>query len=292
MVRVSVIIPVYNGQETIAEALNSVMLQTVSDFEVIVINDGSVDRTAQIVQEFVERDPIRFRLRTTENQGPSTARNLGVAQAKGEFIAFLDADDLWHPRKLENQLRCLENHIDAVAVISNYQTRSGLESPAERKQKFDWNMKSLVDWALLLGMSPCFFSTVMIRANVIESCGNFRADMKNVEDVEFAFRLFEAGLVVNTGEFDVTYRNHSKQNHRNTETMIQGYQIFLGTVQPNRVSFRRNLKATIFLFEMQSAVRERKPLASIWAGIKSVSASPFQWSRILGAQRKRKSDLR
>jgi glycosyltransferase involved in cell wall biosynthesis len=292
MVGVSIIVPVFNGQKTIAEALNSVMLQTVSDFEVIVINDGSVDKTAEIVQEFVQRDPIRFRLHTTDNQGPSSARNLGLAQAKGEFIAFLDADDLWHPRKLENQLHSLENHIDAVAVISNYQIRSGLDSPAERKQKFDWNMKSLEDWSLLLGMSPCFFSTVMIRANVFESCGNFNADMKNVEDVEFAFRLIEVGLVVNTGQFDVTYRNHAKQNHRNTETMIQGYQIFLGTVQPNQVSFRRNLKATISLFEMQNAVRERKLLASISAGIKSVSASPFQWFRILGAQRKRKFSLR
>src|SRR5271156_2034659 len=97
---VSVIIPTYNYGRFVTEAVDSVLAQSYTDHEVIVVDDGSVDDTPERMQPYAER--VRY-LRQP-NQGPSAARNNGIEAARGEYVAFLDADDLWHPRKLEAQL--------------------------------------------------------------------------------------------------------------------------------------------------------------------------------------------
>src|SRR5262245_19101881 len=100
MPNVSVIIPAYNAEAFIADTIRSVLAQTYQDFEVIVVDDGSRDGTAKALQPFESR----VRLHTQANAGVATARNTGVGLATGTFIAFLDADDLWLPHKLEQQL--------------------------------------------------------------------------------------------------------------------------------------------------------------------------------------------
>ncbi len=104
MPRISVIIPCYNNKPYIRECLNSVLSQTFSDYEVIVVDDGSTDGTGEIIQNYLPR--VRY-LRQS-NQGPAAARNAGIEAASGEYIAFQDADDLWYPEKLEMQLKFME----------------------------------------------------------------------------------------------------------------------------------------------------------------------------------------
>lgn len=101
---VSIIIPSYNSEKYIAETLGSVLAQTYSDYEVLVMNDCSQDRTAEIVSVYAERDPRIHLVNLEGNRGVSSARNQGVRLAKGEWIAFLDSDDLWKADKLEKQL--------------------------------------------------------------------------------------------------------------------------------------------------------------------------------------------
>src|SRR5205814_6631728 len=101
---VSVIIPAFNAQQFIAAAIQSVIHQTLQHFEVIIVNDGSTDSTASIVASFCENDP-RIRLITQPNGKLPKARNTGLDAASGEFVAFLDADDIWQPTKLEKQLQ-------------------------------------------------------------------------------------------------------------------------------------------------------------------------------------------
>ncbi len=101
MPKISVIIPVYNAEETIKETLESVLSQTFSQFEIIVINDGSQDKTLEIVSRIL--DP-RLKVLSYPNAGVSVSRNRGISQAAGEYVSFLDADDLWTPDKLETQL--------------------------------------------------------------------------------------------------------------------------------------------------------------------------------------------
>src|SRR5437764_13661053 len=100
MARVSVIIPAYNAAKTVGRAVDSVLAQTFADFELIVIDDGSTDSTAEVVQS---RRDQRIRCITVANGGVASARNRGLDLASGDLVAFLDADDAWLPTKLERQ---------------------------------------------------------------------------------------------------------------------------------------------------------------------------------------------
>ncbi|WP_254568467.1 glycosyltransferase family A protein [Oscillatoria sp. HE19RPO] len=103
---VSVVVPVYNVEAYIAETIQSILKQTYSNFEILIVNDGSTDRSIEIIQTF---DDPRITLIHQENQGVSAARNRGIAQAKGEYIALIDGDDIWVPEKLEKHVQHLEN---------------------------------------------------------------------------------------------------------------------------------------------------------------------------------------
>jgi glycosyltransferase involved in cell wall biosynthesis len=102
MPTISVIIPVYNGEKTIKQTVESVLNQTFRDFELLIINDGSQDATLEIIQAINDE---RIQVFSYQNSGVSASRNRALTKAKGEFISFIDADDLWTPNKLELQLK-------------------------------------------------------------------------------------------------------------------------------------------------------------------------------------------
>jgi glycosyltransferase involved in cell wall biosynthesis len=106
---ISVIVPAYNTSRTIAETLDSVLAQTFEDYEVVVVDDGSPDDVA----ELVARSYPQVRLVRQENRGLAGARNTGIKEAKGEYVAFLDSDDVWLPRKLELQVEQIKTHPEA-----------------------------------------------------------------------------------------------------------------------------------------------------------------------------------
>ncbi len=112
---ISVIIPVYNGEKTIKETITSVLNQTISDLELILINDGSQDSTLEIVSSIL--DP-RLKIFSYPNTGVSISRNRGISHASGDYISFLDADDLWTPDKLEAQLKALQANPQAAVAYS------------------------------------------------------------------------------------------------------------------------------------------------------------------------------
>lgn len=115
MPRISVIIPVYNGEKTIRTTIQSVLEQSLSDFELLVVDDGSCDRTASIVSGVQD---FRVTLFSKVNGGVSSARNFGIKQSSGKYLAFLDADDLWTTDKLACQLQALQQHPEAALAYS------------------------------------------------------------------------------------------------------------------------------------------------------------------------------
>lgn len=115
---VSIITPCYNGAEYVRETIESVISQTYPEWEMIVVDDGSKDHSADIVREYEARDS-RIRLVQQKNAGSAAARNNGIRRAEGQYIALLDADDLWHPDFLEKQLAYMKKH-DAVIVYCSY----------------------------------------------------------------------------------------------------------------------------------------------------------------------------
>jgi glycosyltransferase involved in cell wall biosynthesis len=203
MPRISVIIPLFNKAPFVARALQSVAAQTFTDFELIVVDDGSTDDGAKIVERFGDS---RIRLIRQENAGPGAARNRGLAEARGELIAFLDADDEWLPQFLAESAQSLDTEASAAAVSSGY-----LEFPAGDSRAKMWHERGLRDGmtrlspltdpklanALLAYMTPC---TTVVRGNVLRKLGGFyaREHCAYGEDAHLWLKLlFNEGVVVN-----------------------------------------------------------------------------------------------
>jgi len=175
--RVSIIIPLYNKAPYLRRALDSIAGQTLADFEVIVVDDGSTDDGAAIVANYSD---ARFRMIRQANAGPGAARNAGLAQAQGEFIAFLDADDGWLPNYLQESVSQLETLGPEVASL----TSGYIEHPAGASTESMWRKRGLTNGAqridaitkpslvvsMLAYMSPC---STLTRAEVIRRWGGF-----------------------------------------------------------------------------------------------------------------------
>ena len=205
MPQVSVIIPAYNAERTIKQTIESVQQQTFQDFELIVINDGSKDRTVELVQSIKDE---RLKIFSFENGGLPVARNRGISHATGEFIAFLDADDLWTPDKLELQLTALKQHPEAGVAYSwtsfmdvndQGEAVSFLPSP---KYSFEGNVyeKLLVSDFIHSG------SNTLIRRQAIASAGEFDPTLKSCEDWDYWLRLATNWHFVVVPKHQIFYR--------------------------------------------------------------------------------------
>ncbi|MGD1027444.1 glycosyltransferase family 2 protein [Candidatus Binatus soli] len=124
MSKVTVIIPTYNRAHILSQAIESVLAQTMGDFELVIVDDGSTDGTAEIVRGFSDS---RIRYIQQANAGPGMARNRGVAEATSQYVSFLDSDDLWTPDKLSSCLTFLSNHPEVGGIFHDLEWRSGDE---------------------------------------------------------------------------------------------------------------------------------------------------------------------
>lgn len=166
---ISIVIPAYNAERTILETIASVRQQTFTDFELIVINDGSTDRTLDLLRTI---NDDRLKVFSYSNGGLATARNRGICKSTGEFIAFLDADDLWANDKLELQLAALKEHPSAGLAYSwtyNMSEAGKLLYPVEP------TFSGAVYADLLLWNFLSNGSNPLIRRQAIESVGEFRS---------------------------------------------------------------------------------------------------------------------
>jgi glycosyltransferase involved in cell wall biosynthesis len=176
---VSVVVPVYNKARFVQRALTSIAQQTFSDFEVIVVDDGSTDNGAKVVREF---DDKRVRLVTQANLGPGAARNRGIKEARGSLVAFLDADDEWLPQYLEEGVRLLEQSGSEVASV----TCGYLTTPDNKSHLALWRRRGLFEGNhritpatspelvvnMLAFMSPC---STIARRDVLRKWDGFYA---------------------------------------------------------------------------------------------------------------------
>ncbi|MBX2862982.1 MAG: glycosyltransferase [Leptolyngbyaceae cyanobacterium MAG.088] len=221
MALISVIVPVYNSEKTIVETLQSVINQTYTDFEIIVINDGSQDSTLDVLSTITDS---RLQVFSYDNAGVSVSRNRGVENASGEFIAFLDADDLWTPTKLESQLALLQSHTQAAVAYSwcdyiddegNFLRKGGHANDAGNVYK-----------RLLVGNFLECGSTSLVNRQVFESVGGFNSSLLTNEDWELWVRLARDYEFVVVPEVQVFYRisGNSKSfnltRHENTRLQV------------------------------------------------------------------------
>jgi len=182
MPEVTVVIPAYNAERFIADTLRSVQSQTFRDFEVVVVDDGSTDRTAAIVDAFgppVQRVHQR-------NGGVSRARNAGIGSARGRFIAFLDADDLWDPFKLEAQVTLLKARTELGFCYTGVRHIDGegrVSSVKPARDHLD------LCRTLLLESSVIAISSVVVRRELVEQSGGFDPDFSQCADWDFWIRM-------------------------------------------------------------------------------------------------------
>ena len=161
---VSVIMPAYNAERFLEEAIRSVMSQTVTDWELLVLDDGSKDRTATIAADLAAQDSrIRF-LPNEANMGVAKTRNRGFALCRGQYVALLDSDDVWHPDKLEKQL-ALAEQTDADMVYCSYGIMDEYSKPSRR----DYVVRECVDLKALLRENSIGCSTVMLRRELVKT---------------------------------------------------------------------------------------------------------------------------
>jgi glycosyltransferase involved in cell wall biosynthesis len=181
---ISCIVPVFNGEGYIREALESILAQTHRPLEIIVADDGSTDGTATIVAEFGKR--VRY-LRQS-NKGPATARNLGVRLATGEFVAFLDADDLWHPEKLERQLARFQARPELGCCVAHVQNFWIMEMAGEAK-KYERHRIS--------GSLPGYVTgTLLARRALFEIVGLFDSALGHGDSTDWFLRACERETVI------------------------------------------------------------------------------------------------
>lgn len=198
---ISVIIPAYNAEKTIAQTIESVLNQSFVDFEAIVINDGSTDLTLDILGQI--EDP-RIQVFSYGNAGVSAARNRGISQAAGEFIAFLDADDLWTPDKLEKQLQALQDHPQAAVAYSwtDYIDESGnFLRPGDRI-----TVSGNVYEQLLLRNFIANGSNPLIRRDALQVVGGFNPELTHGEDWDLWLRLAANYQFVPVHQKQILYR--------------------------------------------------------------------------------------
>jgi glycosyltransferase involved in cell wall biosynthesis len=204
MPTLSVIVPAYNAERTILETIASVQQQIFSDFEVIVINDGSTDGTLERLNTV--KDP-RLKVFSYENGGVSVARNRGMTHATGEFIAFLDADDLWTPDKLELQLSALQQNPEAGVAYSwtRFIDERGESFHDGKQLLFEGNVYAelLIDNFLASGSNP------LVRREAVESVGEFDPALAPCEDWDYYLRLAVRWPFVLVPKPQILYRQSS-----------------------------------------------------------------------------------
>ena len=221
MSTISVVIPAYNAAKTISETIDSVRRQTFTDFELIVINDGSSDHTAELVNAVADD---RLQLFSYENGGLPVARNRGIDRASGEFIAFLDADDLWTPDKLELQLEALQKHPKAGVAYSwtTHMSQDGKVFYASSSVSFEGDVYSelLVSNFLTNGSNP------LIRRSAIESVGGFDPSLASAEDWEYWLRLAAQWPFAVVPKSQIFYR-HSSTSMSNRVDVTEKYNVIV-----------------------------------------------------------------
>lgn len=204
MPEVSVVLPAYNAANYLREAVESILDQTVRDFELILINDGSSDATHEIAQEIASRDG-RVVYILQENMGIVSALNRGLELCRGKFVARMDADDISCPDRFEKQLKLMRSNPNVIACGSDARLFGGGDG-RYRTPSSDLSCRTM-----LLFM-PCFIHpSVMFRRGVIDAGLRYRSDYQYVEDYEFWIRLSKLGELRNIQEPLLHYRIHSFQ---------------------------------------------------------------------------------
>jgi len=218
---VSVIIPAYNAEKYIEETIQSVLKQTHSNFELIVVDDGSTDNTIKLA-ELTSKNNSEITVIKQKNSGVSIARNTGFQASKGNYVAFLDADDVWLPDCLELMLKRFSNDESLGLVQCDYQKID--ESSKKEEEIYSFEKEGYILEELLLGGNGKHIwgiCGVLVKREVIEKVGAFDKDLSNGADHEFYFRVAKQYKIGRVPSVTWYYRHHSSNMHSNMNVLVK-----------------------------------------------------------------------
>jgi len=229
----SIIIPAYNADKYISETINSVLSQSYADWELIIVDDGSTDKTAEIVKQFCKKDN-RIKYYYQKNSGVSVARNFGLNKAKGEYISFLDADDIWLNDFLIETTSFLEENQKIGVVNTNVRfinknsekldiLYSGVDSDCINDMLF-FNLKNKTT-------GP---SGTVCRKQFVNDINGFNLFLSNVADKMFYLDLSKVTEIKNIDKVLWLYRFHENSMHKNVDNIINDYESYIKQIELKR----------------------------------------------------------
>ncbi len=288
---ISIVIPAFNAEAYLGQTLDSVLAQTLTDWELCLVSDGSTDRTEEIAEQYARQDP-RICWISQPNAGVSAARNLGAAQTQAPLLIFLDADDVWERDALRALRRTLDAHPEAPAVygLARYIGRHGEPidpGVCEGHQRFRLGLERgrVIVWpqdrptsfaveAVMERVMTC--GTALMRREAFVQAGSFDADLRMWEDWDFWLRLSRAGGLVFTDTLVLGYRRHDANVSGQIDLLESGeWQVrrkLLDTVKDDPVhlrmarqglAYRHRCAVSHRLQAAKACVREQRPAAAL-----------------------------
>ena len=257
----SVLMPVYNAEQYIKAAVDSILNQTFSDFEFIIINDGSTDGSLTLLQDYAEKDD-RIRLISRENKGLVETLNEGLRLAKAPLIARMDADDISMPNRFEKQVDYLSKNLNCLLLGSRVKIID--EDDDELCEMGDYYSSEELDAGLLAGKGQLIYHpSIIVRKSVVDLLGGYRDTYPQVEDLDLFLRISEVGEIQNLREPLLKYREHlTKIGHTaQLKQQKQIHQLLLEAVE------RRGLTPQYIIFHPLNKISEfdRKLMWGWWA---------------------------
>ncbi|WP_319414372.1 glycosyltransferase [uncultured Cohaesibacter sp.] len=206
---ISVILPVYNGEAYVEEAISSILAQDFTDFELLVINDGSTDGSGVILEKMARQDG-RIRILARQNDGLVSALNWGLSEARADIIARMDADDIAYPNRFSVQWQCLKDNPDIGLVFSQM---NKIDAQGRSIGKVTKTRLSAEDVAKALRQGNCLphHPTVMARKAEMLAVGGYREMFKGAEDLDLWYRMSKRSKLVGLADVLLDYRLHPGQ---------------------------------------------------------------------------------
>ena len=282
---ISVVIPLYNKEKQIEKTLQSVLLQSFQNFEIVIVNDGSTDGS-EAAAESVQDE--RIRIIHQENAGVSAARNRGIAEAKFDLIAFLDADDRWKPEYLQTQFELMQKYPECSVFACNYEfvhADGSVHPTIIRKLPFAGQDGILANYFEVASCSnpPLWTSAVMARKTPMQAIGGFPTGIKSGEDLLTWARLASVGIIAYSRKVGAQYELQTSSSgappsdiERTDDAVSVGLARLITLVQSEKEKTEIS-KYLAFWYKMRSRIN--LTLGNRVAAIKCALASlKLQWS--------------
>lgn len=258
MPKISVVVPAYNAESTILATIESIQKQTFSDLEIIVINDGSKDRTVELLNTVKDS---RLKVFSYENGGLPVARNRGISRATGEYISFIDSDDLWTPDKLEAQLAALQKRPEAGVA---YSWTSVMD---ENAKVFYSGTPVFFEGDVYPHLLVCNFiasgSNILVRREAIEDTGEFDPTLRSAEDWDYSLRLARNWHFVVVPKPQILYRKSTGAMSSKIDVMEKYGLMVLDkefqVVPPHLQHLKKRGQATVYQYMAELSLRYAPP---------------------------------